>query len=217
MLSRLIMYLCGDYDSWDQRSLMIGMMGMGGMGMGMGGMGGGMGGMGMGGMGGGMRSVPPTGPFETTLQPAPGTSLANDRRQHERPRCQFAASGSGRGRNASGQRHRPVDRRQTDDHGSETAWRRPRHLQTIAQMVIWYVTAGAGWDDIGRLSQGWGNASEIALAHRFVARLARSDEHSPGQGRSGPAFLGDQSGSATEQGADRWLSARSGASIRSLA
>src|SRR5271166_2136153 len=58
MLARLIMYLCGDYDSWDQRSLSIGMMGMGGMGMGgmgMGGMGGGMGGM-----GGGMRSVPPT-------------------------------------------------------------------------------------------------------------------------------------------------------------
>ena len=64
MLSRLIMYLCGDYDSWDQRSLRIGMMGgmgMGGMGMGgMGGMGGGMGGMG--GMGGGMRSVPPRAP-----------------------------------------------------------------------------------------------------------------------------------------------------------
>ena len=59
MLSRMIMYFCGDPDSWDMRSLMIGMMGgmMGGMGGGgmMGGMGGGM----MGGMGGGMRSVPP--------------------------------------------------------------------------------------------------------------------------------------------------------------
>ena len=65
MLARIIMYFCGDPDSWDMRSLMIGMMGgmgMGGMGGGM--MGGGMGGMGMGGMGGmmggGMRSVPPT-------------------------------------------------------------------------------------------------------------------------------------------------------------
>ena len=58
-LARIIMYFCGDPDSWDMRSLMIGMMGMRG---GMGGMGGGMmGGMGggmMGGMGGGMRSVP---------------------------------------------------------------------------------------------------------------------------------------------------------------
>ena len=61
MLSRMIMYFCGDPESWDMRSLMIGMMG--GMGGGMGGMGGGMmGGMGggMGGMGGGMRSVPAT-------------------------------------------------------------------------------------------------------------------------------------------------------------
>ena len=70
MLARLIMYLAGDYESWDQRSLMIGMMGMrggmGGMGGGMGGMGGGMGGMG-GGMG--MMSVPATGPLETTLKP----------------------------------------------------------------------------------------------------------------------------------------------------
>ena len=47
MLSRMIMYFCGDPESWDMRSLMIGMMG--GMGGGMGGMGGGMGGMGGGG------------------------------------------------------------------------------------------------------------------------------------------------------------------------
>ena len=26
MLARLIMYFCGDYDSWDQRCLMMGMM-----------------------------------------------------------------------------------------------------------------------------------------------------------------------------------------------
>src|SRR5262249_21362119 len=67
MLGRLIMSLVGDRDSWDQTSLMSGMMmGMGGMGMG----GMGMGGMGMGGMGGmgggGWRSVPPTSlPFAT--------------------------------------------------------------------------------------------------------------------------------------------------------
>ena len=49
---------------------------------------------------------------------------------------------------------------------------------TIAQMVLWYVTAGADWDDVGRLSQGWGNASEIALARRFVADLSTSEEPS---------------------------------------
>ena len=70
MLSRMIMYFCGDPDSWDMRSLMIGMMGgmRGGMGGGMGMMGGMGGGM-MGGMGGGMRSVPPTALPSAILNP----------------------------------------------------------------------------------------------------------------------------------------------------
>ncbi len=77
MLSRMIMYFCGDPESWDKRSLMIGMMG--GMGGGMGGMGGGMGGMGggMGGMGGGMRSVPPTEPAVCAAQPRADPALAD--------------------------------------------------------------------------------------------------------------------------------------------
>ncbi len=75
MLARMIMYFCGDPDSWDQRSLMIGMMG--GMGGGMGGMGGGMGGMGggMGGMGGGMRSVPPSDLPSALLNPGQTRNL----------------------------------------------------------------------------------------------------------------------------------------------
>jgi hypothetical protein len=52
MLANMIMYFCGDPDSWDRRSLMMGMMG-------------GMGGM----MGGGMRSVPPTGLPYAALKP----------------------------------------------------------------------------------------------------------------------------------------------------
>ena len=70
MLARMIMYFCGDPDSWDKRSLMIGMMGMGaddgwhgwrndgwhGRRM-------------MGGMGGGMRSVPPTELPSALLEP----------------------------------------------------------------------------------------------------------------------------------------------------
>ncbi len=67
MLGRIIMYFCGDYDSWDMRSMMMG-MGMMGGGMG-GGMMGGMGGGMMGGMGGGMRSLPPTGPPFADLRP----------------------------------------------------------------------------------------------------------------------------------------------------
>ena len=45
-------------------------------------------------------------------------------------------------------------------------------------MVIWYVTAGASWDDIGRLCQGWGNAHELAPAKEFVTSLRTSEERS---------------------------------------
>jgi hypothetical protein len=172
MLSRLIMYLCGDTDSWDQRSLMIGMMGMRGMG-GMGGMGGGMGGMmgGMGGMGGGFRSVPPTGPLETTLQPGQERHL---------PTTVVSM-------NAPDANMRPVVpakdevlqisgiEQWTDDARTTNALKKLAQAKapaSIAQMVLWYVTSGANWDDVGRLSQGWGNAGEISLARRFVAEMA---------------------------------------------
>ena len=62
-------------------------------------------------------------------------------------------------------------------------------------MVLWYVTAGADWDDVGRLSQGWGNAQEIALARQFVAGLEKTEGRSPTvPGRSGTALLGHQGG-----------------------
>jgi hypothetical protein len=176
MLARLIMYLAGDYESWDQRSLMIGMMGMRG---GMGGMGGGMGGMGggmMGGMGGmGMMSVPATGPLETTLKPHQERHLPT-------------AIVSMNGPDANSQANVPADgeslrisgiEQWTDDKRTLAAFKqlaRAKAPPTIAQMVMWYVTAGADWDDVGRLSQGWGNASEIALARRFVADLSTSEE-----------------------------------------
>ena len=55
-------------------------------------------------------------------------------------------------------------------------------------MVIWYVTSGADWDEVGRLSQGWGNASEIALARRFVANLGTEQKTSP-QLKADPGLL----------------------------
>ena len=69
----------------------------------------------------------------------------------------------------------------TDDKRTLSAFKqlaKAKAPPTIAQMVMWYVTAGADWDDVGRLSQGWGNASEIALARRFVADLSTSEEPS---------------------------------------
>jgi hypothetical protein len=180
MLGRLVMNLIGDRDSWDMSSLMIGMMGGMGMmggGMGMGGMG--MGGMGMGGMGGGFRSVPPTGPLETTLQPHQVRRL---------PTAVVSLNGpDANARPAAPAKDEDLQisaiEQWTDDARTRTALKRlaeAKAPQTVAQMVLWYVTAGADWDDVGRLSQGWGNANEIALARRFVAELEKPEPTSPG-------------------------------------
>ena len=205
MLGRLIMQLCGDRESWDQRSLMMGMMGgmgggmMGGMGGGMGGMGGGM----MGGMGGGFRSVPPTGLLSTDLKPHQVRHLPtsvvslNGPDANARPLVP-----------ANGEKLRVLGIDQaTDDSRTKVALKRlaeAKAPQTVAQMVLWYVTAGATWDDIGRLSQGWGNAHEIALARQFVARLDQPEERS-GRSKSDPGPLyweikaqGDHAGALAE-------------------
>ena len=109
----------------------------------------------------------------------------------------------------------------TDDKRTLTALKRlaeAKAPQTIAQMVIWYVTAGAGWDDIGRLSAGWGNASEIALARRFVSSLGQDDD--PSNGRPDPRPIRVCStGRSRRRGkeqrrAGRRRSERSGASTR---
>jgi len=80
----------------------------------------------------------------------------------------------------------------TDDQRTQQALKRlaeAKAPRTIAQMVFWYVTAGASWNDVGRLSQGWGNASELALAKQFVANLG--DEASPGESGQPDAVYAD--------------------------
>jgi len=179
MLGRLIMNLIGDRDSWDQRSLMMGMMGggMGMMGGGMGMMGGGMGGMMGGGMGGGFRSVPPTGLPETTLQPRQARHLPTPVVSLNGPDADSLPMVPAKGERLQ---ISAIDR-WTDDTRTRTALRRlveAKAPQTISQMVLWYVTAGADWEDVGRLSQGWGNAHEISLARHFVAGLAKEESAS---------------------------------------
>jgi hypothetical protein len=150
---------------------------------------GGMGGMGggMGGMGGGFRSLPPTGPFETTLEPGQVKHLATP-----------LVSLNGPGANAEplapaeGEKLRigSVDQA-TDDLRTSLALKRLAAVkapQTISQMVLWYVTAGADWDDVGRLAQGWGNAYEVSLAREFVANLSRG-EGPPASAQQDPGNL----------------------------
>ena len=171
MLGRMIMSLCGDYDSWDQRSLMMGMMGggMGGMGGGMmGGMGGGMGGMG--GMGMGMRSVPPTGlpfaevkPGQTRKLPTRLVSLSNPDAEG---RVQLPAEG---------EKLQLGDVSQVSkDARVQKALKRlaaAKAPERVAQMVMWRLASGLDWDVIARLSEKWGNSYELTMAQDFVDRL----------------------------------------------
>ena len=172
MLSRLIMYLCGDYDSWDQRAMTIGMMG--GMGGGMGGMGGGMGGMGggMGGMGGGMRSVPPTSlPFanlkagQTRKLPTRLVSLSPPD-----PDSETGVSLPAEGREAPARRRLPAQRRPPRPEGPEAAGGRSRPPSRVSQLVMWRL-AGIDWAQIAQLSAKWANPHELTLAQEFVDRL----------------------------------------------
>ena len=123
-LGRLIMYFCGEYDSWDMRSLMISMMMRGGMmGGGMGGMGGGMGGMGggMGGMGGGMRSVPAHRPAlrRPQAQPDPPSADADGQPQSARRSGWRAVAAGGPG--VPRRRHRRRQRQSAGAEGHEAA------------------------------------------------------------------------------------------------
>jgi len=179
MLGRLIMSLIGDRDSWDQSSLMSGMMmGMGGgmMGGGMGGMGGMGGGM-MGGMGGGFRSVPPTSLPETTLKPRQTRHLPTALVSLTGPqddKVGLPAKGEPLRIGAVGQ--------VTDDARVQAALKRlaeEKAPQTISQLVMWNVASRLDWDAIALKSKGWANAQELALARQFVARLDAADGATP--------------------------------------
>jgi hypothetical protein len=198
MLGTLIMQLTGDPPginggSWDVTSLMMGMGGMmggmgggmggmgggmGGMGGGMGGMGGGMGGMGMGGMGGGMgggfRSVPPTMPPHAALEPGQTRQLPTKvvslnppaadgkvvlPRKGEKLRLGEA------GQSLSDARLRAALVRLASAKAPET----------VSQLVLWQLGTGLDWATLGRLSKGWANGHELALARGIVERLDVAD------------------------------------------
>ena len=165
MLSRMIMYFCGDPQSWDQRSLTIGMMG-GGMGGGMGGMGGGMGGM-----GGGMRSVPPTSLPFTNLAPGQTRNLptrvvsisslnleAGLMLPQEGEKLQILGDISQVNNNPRVQK--ALKRLAT-----------AKAPTSLSQLVMWRVATDLDWNTIAQLSQTWANRHELTLAQDFVDHL----------------------------------------------
>jgi hypothetical protein len=183
MLSNIIMYFCGDFDSWDRRSLMMG-MGGGGMMGGMGGMGGGMGGMGggmMGGMGGGMRSVPPTEKLSADLKPRQTRHLPTSVVSLTNPDPQ-----SGVVLPEKGEMLRIVGdiARVNDDPQVQKALKRlgARVVPaSVSQLVMWRLTGGLDWNTIGQLSHNWANRYELTLAQDFVDRLSSLPDGESGQ------------------------------------
>jgi hypothetical protein len=167
MLGRLIMTLVEPTESWNPRTLMVGMSGMGGMG----GMGGGMGGMGMGGMGGGgFRSVPPTALPDATLQPGQTRRLATRLVSLDGP----AADGSV-AFPAEGEKLLIGDIDQINsDARVQKALRRlaaDKAPETVAQLVLWNVAARLDWSLVAQAASNWANPQELDLAREFVSRL----------------------------------------------
>ena len=198
MLAGNIVQLTGDFDSWDLQAQQLsyssgfngmgggGMGGMGGGGMGgmggggMGGMGGGgMGGMGGGGMGGGFRSVPATGLPNAAIKPGQTRKLATRVVSLNGPSPQAGVLSP-----TKGERFQIGDVDQlTNDSLIQDALRllaAEKAPATVAQLVLWRVSAGLDWAAIARISRGWANANEVALARSFVTRLSeRSDLKAP--------------------------------------
>jgi hypothetical protein len=138
---------------------------------------GGMGGMGMGGMGmgGGFRSVPPTELPYTNLEPGQTRKLPTKLVSLSGPTPEALVNMP-----ANGEELVLGDIAQvTDNEAVQKALRllaAEKAPDTVAQLVLWRVAAGIDWQMISRLSRRWANASEIALAQQFTARLGSRDD-----------------------------------------
>ncbi len=178
MLGWMIITLVEPTESWNPASLMSGIAGM--MGGGMGSMGGGgMGGMGGGGMGGGFRSVPPT--------DLPSTTLASNQSRDLKTRIVSLRTPGLDGQityPAAGERLDVGDVAQVEaDPRMQAALRRlarDKASSTVAQLVLWG-TAGMPWAEVARMSRGWVNGYEVALAQQMVASLDLQQPTDPGR------------------------------------
>jgi hypothetical protein len=174
MLARMIMYFCGDFDSWDMRSLMMGMGGMGMGGMGMGGMGGGM-------MGGGMRSVPPTGLPFADLRPGQTRHLPTRLVSLNPPDPQSDSDLPGKGEplqilgDIAQVNHQPRVQKALERLAAGKA------PTSVAQLVMWRLAANLDWDTMAQLSERWANPFELTLARDFVEHLDTLPEGETGR------------------------------------
>ena len=52
--------------------------------------------------------------------------------------------------------------------------------ETVSQLVMWRVAGGLEWATIAKMSKGWANAHELALAQQFVEQLGELAEGESG-------------------------------------
>jgi hypothetical protein len=155
--AHMTVFTCGDPDSWEMRTPM---MGMGGMRM-----------DGVGGMSGGMRSVPPTELPSAELKPGQTRNLPTMLVSISAPdpelglklpekgeRLEIVGDVSEVVRNAEVQK--AIKRLAAD-----------KAPATIAQLAIWRLGSNLDWNLIAQLSRKWANGYEMTLAKDFVDRL----------------------------------------------
>jgi len=127
----------------------------------------------MGGMGGmGMRSVPPTGAPFATLRPEQTRELSTSFVSLNPPIMRDRVLIPDKGEELV----LGDIRAKSDNPRLQAALKRLAEEKapvTVAQLVIWRVGFNLDWNTIGRISTArkWSNASELALAKAFVARL----------------------------------------------
>jgi hypothetical protein len=152
MISRIIISVCGDNDSWDQRSLGIGMGGM------------------RGGMVGGMRSVPPTSLPFADLKPGQTRHLPTRLVSLGPPDPETGLTMPAKGE--------PLKIGHVSDVGAaERVQKALKRLaadkapQSVSQLVLWRLSSDLSWESIHQMSSRWANPFELTLAHEFVDRL----------------------------------------------
>ena len=125
----------------------------------------------MGGMGGGFRSVPPTDLPNASLAPGQTRDLATRIVSLSKP------GPDGLALPAKGERLEIGDIGQTNasPQVQEVMRRlaRDKAPENVSQLALWGA-AGMPWDEVARLSHGWANAHELALARQLAGSDTKS-------------------------------------------
>jgi len=91
----------------------------------------------------------------------------------------------------------------TDDQRTQKALKRlaeDKAPQTVAQLVMWNVSAGITWDQVAEQSRDWANDHERALARQFVDRLDEPRDPINATSTAAPADSGRFFWTLTAQG-----------------